>query len=334
MTGREPGGEDQTELGAWIVGTDGSDSSEHALRWAAEHSAGRASALRIVTSWQAPLYGPYPPVATMVSPYDNDAIQRGAQTLVDDAVARITPEVDLPVEAMAVHGGASSVLLDAAEHGTLLVVGNRGRGGFGRLLLGSTSTQCATHTSVPTVVVPDAAPVIAADRITVGVDGSPNSLAALLWALDFARDEATVTAIWAWDTSPLAVGADQFFFPEAVELAEERFDHMLDSILAGRRNPVHLVRTFVRDAPRTALRQAAKDADLVVVGKRGHGMIGAALLGSVSTWLLHHLDVPVVIVPDGARPEAAGVNPDSGNHDSLDSLLDGGLDTSLPTERD
>lgn len=313
----------------WIVGTDGSDSSEHALRWAAKHAPGRASALRIVTSWQVPVYGPYPPVATMSSPYDTDTIHSSAQALAEDAVARISPDVDIPLDAFASHGGASTVLLDAAEHSGLLIVGNRGRGGFGRLLLGSTSTQCATHAVAPTVVVPEATPIVAADRITVGVDGSPNSLAALRWALEFARDDATVTAIWAWDTSPLAVGADQFFFPEAAELAEEQFHRMLDSTLISRRSAIHLVRTFVRAAPRAALDAAAREADLVVVGKRGHGTIGAALLGSVATWLLHHLDVPVVVVPKRSRSES----PDVGLAD-MDRDVDERLDVDAMPRKD
>jgi nucleotide-binding universal stress UspA family protein len=45
------------------------------------------------------------------------------------------------------------------------------------------------------------------------------------------------------------------------------------------------------------LAEAATGADLVVVGARGHGTVGAAVLGSVSTWLLHHVDQPVAVIP-------------------------------------
>ena len=38
-------------------------------------------------------------------------------------------------------------------------------------------------------------------------------------------------------------------------------------------------------------------ADLVVMGARGHGAVGAALLGSVSTWMLHHAHRPTIVVP-------------------------------------
>ena len=65
----------------------------------------------------------------------------------------------------------------------------------------------------------------------------------------------------------------------------------------ARLRSVTLEREFVRGTPRSALAEQAEKADLVVVGARGHGAVGAALLGSVSTWLLHHLHRPVAVVP-------------------------------------
>jgi len=65
----------------------------------------------------------------------------------------------------------------------------------------------------------------------------------------------------------------------------------------ARLRSVTLEREFVRGTPRSALAAQAEHADLVVVGARGHGAVGAALLGSVSTWLLHHLHRPIAVVP-------------------------------------
>ena len=134
--------------------------------------------------------------------------------------------------------------------------------------------------------------------VLVGCDGSPNSMEALRWAIDFASPGGTVVVAWVWDATPLAVGADAFFFPDASDLAADRFHHLVDSVAdQARLRDVTLEREFVRGTPRSALASQAENADIVVVGARGHGAVGAALLGSVSTWLLHHLHRPIAVVP-------------------------------------
>jgi nucleotide-binding universal stress UspA family protein len=49
--------------------------------------------------------------------------------------------------------------------------------------------------------------------------------------------------------------------------------------------------------PRAVLRSAGADADLLVVGARGHGVLEHLLLGSVASALAHHPTVPTIIVP-------------------------------------
>ena len=123
-------------------------------------------------------------------------------------------------------------------------------------------------------------------------------MAALRWAIGFAAPHTTVTVVWVWDATPLAVGADAFFFPDASDLAAERFNHLVESVAAeadDRR--VTLEREFVRGTARSALSEAAENTDMLVVGARGHGAVGSALLGSVSTWLLHHVHRPIAVVP-------------------------------------
>jgi nucleotide-binding universal stress UspA family protein len=284
--------------GTWIVGLDGSDCAINALEWAASNVEGRGSALELVTAWQTPIAGAYPmssPVTFVVDDTEyHDAAAHDAAELAADVAKRLS----VPVNAAVGHGGPAEVLLEASESAALLVIGSRGRGGFARLLLGSTSTQCATHASVPTIVVPgDVEPATAA-TVMVGCDGSPNSMAALRWAIDFAPSGGTVVVVWVWDATPLAVGADAFFFPDASDLAAERFHHLVDTVAdQARARDVTLEREFVRGTPRSALAAQADNADLVVVGARGHGAVGAALLGSVSTWLLHHLHRPIAVVP-------------------------------------
>ncbi len=286
------------DRGTWVVGLDGSDCAANALEWAASNVDGRASGIELVTAWQTPIVTASPMSLPMTVDIDDLETHDAAVRDVAEVAAGLGERLHLPVTASVGHGGPAQVLLDASDSAGLLVIGSRGRGGFARLLLGSTSTQCATHASVPTIVVPGDAEPGAVQTILVGCDGSPNSMAALRWAIDFAAPGSTVVVAWVWDATPLAVGADAFFFPDASDLAADRFHHLVDSVSEqARTRGVTLEREFVRGTPRSALAAQAEQADLVVVGARGHGAVGAALLGSVSTWLLHHLHRPIAVVP-------------------------------------
>lgn len=298
------GEEAERDEGRWIVGIDGSDYASNALRWAVTHAPGRATELELVTAWQSPVIGAYPMSSPAVLSFDDIELRDRAAADAEELAAQCRGDVELPVEAYVGRGGPAEVLLAAAETAGLLVIGSRGRGGFARLLLGSTSTQCATHAGVPTVVVPGDVEPVEARRILVGFDGSPNAMAALRWAVGFAAPGSTVVVVWVWDATPLTVGSDAFFFPDASDLAAERFHHLvepLDEVALQRR--IILEREFIRGTPRAALASQADDVDLVVLGARGHGAVGSALLGSVSTWVLHHVRRPVAVVPlsdDGA----------------------------------
>ena len=288
----------RADQGTWVVGLDGSECASNALEWAAVNASGRATAVELVTAWQTPVVGAYPMSAPMMVELDDTDFHDAAAHDVAEIATQLGERLDVPVVASVGHGGPAQVLLESSESAALLVIGSRGRGGFARLLLGSTSTQCATHASVPTIVVPGDAEPKRAETVLVGCDGSPNSMEALRWAIDFASPGGTVVVAWVWDATPLAVGADAFFFPDASDLAADRFHHLVDSVAdQARLRDVTLEREFVRGTPRSALASQAENADIVVVGARGHGAVGAALLGSVSTWLLHHLHRPIAVVP-------------------------------------
>jgi len=72
---------------------------------------------------------------------------------------------------------------------------------------------------------------------------------------------------------------------------------------------ITLEREFIRGTPRSSLASEADGADLVVLGARGHGAVGSALLGSVSTWILHHVHLPVAVVPLDEDPPPTSTPP-------------------------
>lgn len=286
----------------WVVGYDGSENSRHAALWAAEHVDGRADELRFITAWHAPISAAYPMPAALPMDLSSD-IEAGAWKHVNALADSFRSTVRVPITTAAGCGGASDLLLDAAPQRGAIVVGSRGRGGFARLLLGSTSTQVATHSPVPTVVVPMETRIDALDRIVVAIDGSANSLAALDWAIEAAAVDARLDCVMVWDLSPIAFGSDQIVIPEATGSAQARLEHLV-ATRSSRRSDVVLTHHFVEGSTRHELRRLGGDADLLVMGARGHGAVGAALLGSVSTWLLHHARVPMVVVPSASEKDS------------------------------
>lgn len=137
-------------------------------------------------------------------------------------------------------------------------------------------------------------------RIVVGVDGSPNSRAALAWAVEEAgQRNATVEVVMTWQ-EPYIGGGMVPPVPLDLEMLEKSHREELDSIVnavdtAGLSGSVE--RTLVRGPAARELVERSKDAELLVVGSRGHGGFMGVLLGSVSFHVASHASCPVVIVP-------------------------------------
>jgi len=181
----------------------------------------------------------------------------------------------------------------------MVVVGNRGYGGFASLLLGSVSQQVAAHAAGPVVVVrgradPPPGPIM------VGVDCSPSARRALELGFDQARRrDCGLVAVRSYPMQfpPRGDGGRPPRYNE--ESVRRAAADGLDAALAPwrDRNPTVSVRTVVAaGSPAKNLVEASGDAGLLVVGSRGHGALVGSLLGSVGLQLLHHAHCPVMIV--------------------------------------
>lgn len=143
--------------------------------------------------------------------------------------------------------------------------------------------------------------------IVVGIDGSEESREALRLALEEARLRgAKVHAVHAWRLVSRGLGAP-LLWPPTIETEgkiEEEYERWLDGIVreaAGDAPDVEITTSVVEQEPATALIEAAQDAELLIVGSRGHGGFTGLLLGSVSQQCAHHAPCPVVIVRGGRR---------------------------------
>ena len=138
-------------------------------------------------------------------------------------------------------------------------------------------------------------------KIVVGVDGSDSSRDALAWALEEARLRgAEVVAVHAWEAaaSMLEPGPAPGFDLVGVAPLEEGAQALVDQVVeeVARAHPGTTVeRRAEAGPPVDVLVDAARDADLLVVGSRGHGSIASLLLGSVSQQLAHRAPCPLLI---------------------------------------
>lgn len=133
-------------------------------------------------------------------------------------------------------------------------------------------------------------------RIVAGVDGSACSKDALRWAARQAEMTGAVLEVvigWRYPTYyGWAPGPQDFDFEDA---ARQALGETLDAVFGANR-PAGLTTRVVEGHPASVLVEAAAGADLLVVGSRGYGGLADALLGSVSTYCVHHAHCPVTVL--------------------------------------
>jgi nucleotide-binding universal stress UspA family protein len=154
-----------------LVGVDGSEPSEHALRWAFDEArVDEGAVVTIVHAYRPPearSYSAYSDAfldpASIQRRSDEDRARRGedevhvrqgAEQVLERLVDAVRTEEDrCEVKRITVPKDAAKTLIDMSRDADLLVVGSRGRGGFAGLLLGSVSQQCVRHARCPVLVV-------------------------------------------------------------------------------------------------------------------------------------------------------------------------------------
>jgi len=157
------------------------------------------------------------------------------------------------------------------------------------------TTASETAGSVPTPTSPSRG------RVVVGVDGSPQSKLALAKAVELARETgAVLEPIIAWRypmaTSPYVLAS----WSPAEDAAATMRDCLREVFTA---DVPEWVKPSVAPGPAAhALIEASKDAEIVVVGSRGHGGFAGLMLGSVSSACAEYAHCPVLVMRE---PETA-----------------------------
>jgi nucleotide-binding universal stress UspA family protein len=141
------------------------------------------------------------------------------------------------------------------------------------------------------------------NMIVVGVDQSDGAKEALRFALEEARlRHARLRVVHAWQYGTIGAAGVESFYPavgadlsEVREAAKQALEQTLRETLTDT-DSVEVEQRLVEGRPAGVLVNESRDADLLVVGSRGHGGFTDLLLGSVSQQVSHHAACPVVIV--------------------------------------
>lgn len=133
-------------------------------------------------------------------------------------------------------------------------------------------------------------------RIVVGVDGSEDSRLALRWAVEYARSfGAEVEAIAAPEIHVTATLMEAPTGEDYVRDAGERLDKAIAEVL-GSETDVTVTRKVVGDRAARALVQAARGAQMLVVGSSGQGELPGMHIGSTTNYCVHHAPCPVMVL--------------------------------------
>jgi nucleotide-binding universal stress UspA family protein len=281
---RGDAGSDHGAMTRIVVGIDGSPGSRQALAWAVEEAHRRGASLHVVAAWSFPALAGLTPIPAPTL----DEFRQMASDALDDVVD-VTVPGDVEVTRHVLQGKPAAVLAGEPSNGDLLVVGRRGMGGFERLILGSVSRGVLRRSHAPTVVVPEHAK--RDGDVIVGVSGGPEDDEVIAAAIGYARSEHVTCRLL--HAVELGVGAAGLGASRALEVMVEAGAQILGAAVdRAETTGVDVEGSAVLGSPAAVLCDAAEDAQLLVVGRRSHG-----ILGSVAEACASHAACPVLVLP-------------------------------------
>jgi nucleotide-binding universal stress UspA family protein len=287
--------------GRIVVGIDGSPQSGNALEWAVARARLGGEQLQLVNAYSLTpaldLYG-----YGLSGGQPADWLIEFSQQVLDAAAARareLAP--DLTCTLTSTMGHPAFTLAEASEGADAVVVGRRGLGSAASVLLGSVSNRLTIEAKCPLVVVgegdlPTAGPIV------VGVDGSEFGTNALRYAIAEAPVRKTsVRAVSAYHVlhHPALVADPELVARMQADVETEAVDTITRALDEAQRTgaaSASVEHVAVEGRPAEAILGHADDAQLIVVGTHGKGLVRRVLLGSVSRQILNDADRPVAIV--------------------------------------
>jgi nucleotide-binding universal stress UspA family protein len=129
-----------------VVGVDGSEHSNAALKWALADAQKHSGMVTAVLAWQMPF-------VSFPGAFDRDELDQAYKNYLNETVSAIAPRPPVPLETVIAEGDPTESMVEASKGANLLVLGIRGRSPFAGLLLGSVSQGAAANAHCPVVLV-------------------------------------------------------------------------------------------------------------------------------------------------------------------------------------
>ncbi|MFJ8857994.1 universal stress protein [Streptomyces sp. NPDC102451] len=286
--------------GQVLVGIDGSAHATSAALWAAAQADASRQPLCVLYA------GDIDRISRFASFETVESVRGKGHELLDETAAAVREHFpSLDITGRLSRREPVSALHEAAGPKDRIVVGSRGRGGFGALMLGSVGLGVAAGATVPVVVVRGESTWSRTERVTAAVRGATDRD----WLGAAAREArlrgASLHLLGVRSILARAVGTARL--PDEGEVADGRSAQQMQDVAASLREafPGTAVSAEVETGRSAAavLVEASRRCDLMVVGGRREQDHVSAGPGRVAHALLHHSHCPVEIVPRGGTEE-------------------------------
>ena len=142
-------------IGRVVVGVDGSEHSEAAIKWAVRMAGGMGSEVVAVFAIAPPVYFDGGFVAPVVPPQFDEEWRAGMKNQFEEVWCKSLRDAGVRYRTIMQDGRPASVIAQIADsvNADVIVIGRRGRGGVAELVLGSVSHELVLHSKRPILVI-------------------------------------------------------------------------------------------------------------------------------------------------------------------------------------
>lgn len=195
-------------------------------------------------------------------------------------------------------GNVANEIINESQNHDLVFIGSRGLGAIKRAFLGSSTSKVINNSETPTLVIKEATDY---KRILVPLDGSRHSKRALIKANEIGKEFGSELVLLNVINNVFVPQMETFDLELAMNFSEEARSESKD-ILENAKSyitsyPYKVETITVEGDPVTTILNVAEEeeVDLIAMGSKGMGAISRAIMGSVSTEVVHKSKVSVLI---------------------------------------